>query len=102
MAGVTPALLDPTIDSGHRYFLAKVQHHYEELSEGNNDDEDDDTSNAAASQDEPCTIPYCNCPWHKKKGPAPPAPPPAPPAMGGYCGEGSTQFATWGYGIRTT
>jgi len=72
--------------------------HYEELSEGNKDDEDDDTSNAAASQDEPCTIPYCNCPCHKKKGPAPPAPPPAPPAMGGYCGEGSTQFATWGYG----
>jgi len=26
MAGVTPALLDPTIDSGHRSFLAKVQH----------------------------------------------------------------------------
>ena len=72
--------------------------HYEEVSEGNKDDEDDDTSNAAASQDEPCTIPYCNCPCHKKKGPAPPAPPPASPAMGGYCGEGSTQFATWGYG----
>ena len=34
--------------------------HYEEVSEGNKDDEDDDTSNAAASQDEPCTIPYCN------------------------------------------
>ena len=40
--------------------------HYEELSEGNKDDEDDDTSNAATSQDEPCTIPYCNCPCHKK------------------------------------
>ena len=26
MAGVTPALLDLTIDSGHRSFLAKVQH----------------------------------------------------------------------------
>jgi len=25
MAGVTPALLDPTIDSGHRSFLAVVQ-----------------------------------------------------------------------------
>ena len=42
--------------------------HYEELSEGNKDDKDDDTSNAAASQDEPCTIPYFNCPCHKKKG----------------------------------
>src|SRR6185369_13696505 len=72
--------------------------HYEEVSEGNKDDEDDDTSNAAGSQDEPCNIPYCNFPCHKKKGPAPPAPPPAPPAMGGYYGEGSTQFATWGYG----
>ena len=26
MAGVTPVLLDPTIDSGHRSFLAVVQH----------------------------------------------------------------------------
>ena len=42
--------------------------HYEEVSEGNKDDEDDDTSNAAGSQDEPCTISYCNCPYHKKKG----------------------------------
>ena len=56
--------------------------HYEKVSEGNKDDEDDDTSNAAGSQDEPCTIPYCNCPCHKEKGPAPPAPPPAPPANG--------------------
>ena len=72
--------------------------HYEEISEGNKDGEDDDNSNAAASQDEPCTIPYCNCPCHKNKGPGPPAPPPAQPAMGGYYGEGSTQFATWGYG----
>ena len=76
--------------------------HYEEVSEGNKDGEDDDNSNAAASQDEPCTIPYCNCPCHKNKGPGPPAPPPAQPAMGGYCGEGSTQFATWGTAIRTT
>ena len=43
--------------------------HYEEVSEGNKDDEVDNTSNAAGSQDEPCTIPYCNCPCHKKKGP---------------------------------
>ena len=33
---------------------------YEEVSEGNKDDEDDDTSNATGSQDEPCTISYCN------------------------------------------
>jgi hypothetical protein len=26
MAGVTPALLDPTIDSGHRSYRAVVQH----------------------------------------------------------------------------
>ena len=80
----------------HQLFQFNVNH-YEEVSEGNKDDEDDDTSNVAASQDEPYTITYCNCPCHKK-GPAPPAPLPAPPAMGGYCGEGSTQFATWGYG----
>ena len=44
--------------------------HYEEVSDGNKDDEDDYTSNVAGSQDEPCTIPYCNCLCHKKKGPA--------------------------------
>ena len=76
------------------FYLECKVNYYEEVSEGNKDDEIDDTSNAAGSQDEPCTIPYCNCLCHKKKGPAPPA----PPAMGGYCGEGSTQFATWGYG----
>ncbi|KAG2621417.1 hypothetical protein PVAP13_3NG321300 [Panicum virgatum] len=80
------------------YDLECKVNHYKEVSEGNKDDEDDDTSNAAGSQDELCTIPYCNCSCHKKKGPAPPAPPPAPPAMGGYCGEDSTQFATLGYG----
>ena len=45
--------------------------HYEKVSEGNKDEEYDDTINAASSQDEPCTIPYCNYPCHKKKGPAP-------------------------------
>ena len=45
--------------------------HYEELSEGNKDEEDDDTSNAAASQDEPCTIPYCNCPLSQEEVPCP-------------------------------
>src|SRR6185295_18126525 len=69
-----------------RYVNWRSKERQQEVSEGNKDDEDDDTSNAAASQDEPCTIPYCNCTCHKKKGPAPPAPPPAPPAMGGYCG----------------
>ena len=44
--------------------------HYDEVSEANKDDEDDDNSNAAASQDESSTIPYYNCPCHKKKGPA--------------------------------
>jgi hypothetical protein len=58
--------------------------HYEKVSEGNKDEEDDDTSNAASSQDESCTISYCNCPCHKKKGPTPPPPQPAPPAIGGY------------------
>jgi len=69
--------------------------HYEEVSKANKDDDDDDSSNATVSQDDPCTISYCNCPCHRKKGPTPPPP---PPAMGGYCGEGSTQFAVWGYG----
>ena len=45
--------------------------HYEEVSEGNKDDEVDDTSNAAGSQDEPCTIPYCNCPLSQEEVPCP-------------------------------
>ena len=43
------------------FYLECKVNHYEKVSEGNKDDEDDDTSNAAALQDEPCTIPYCNC-----------------------------------------
>ncbi|CAN6233880.1 unnamed protein product [Urochloa humidicola] len=43
-----------------------------------------------------CTDPYCNCTCHKKGPPSPPPPPPPPPpTMGGYYGEGSTQFAMW-------
>ena len=97
--------VDPPALGPHQEFIEYLQirifdleckvNHYEKVSEDNKDDEDDDTSNVAASQDGTCTIPYCNCPFHKKKGPTPPPP---PPAMGGYCGEGSTQFAMWGYG----
>ena len=91
--------IDPTpIDSVQEfieYLKIKIfdleckMNYYEEVSEGNKDDEDDDTSNAADSQDEPCTILYCNCPYIDKKKGHTPSP---PPAMGGYCREGSTQF----------
>ena len=56
-------------------------------------DYDDDGSDAGGSDEAICLDPYCNCPHHKNKGPPPPPPP--PPAMGGYYGEGSTQFAMW-------
>ncbi|KAG2657771.1 hypothetical protein PVAP13_1KG172300 [Panicum virgatum] len=55
------------------------------------DEAEDDNGNSADSQEASCTDPYCNCPCHKKNMP----PPPPPSAMGGYCGEGSTQFAMW-------
>ena len=55
------------------------------------DEAEDDNGNSADSQEAPCTDPYCNFPCHTKNMP----PPPPPPAMGGYCGEGSTQFAMW-------
>jgi len=55
------------------------------------DEAEDDNGNSADSQEAPCTDPNCTCPCHKKNMP----PPPPPPAMGGYCGEGSTQFAMW-------
>jgi len=66
-----------------------------EASSGKKDDKDDDNSNGAGSQKTLYTDPYCNCPYHKKKGPPPPSPPPPPPTIGGYCGEGATQFVMW-------
>ena len=74
---IDPAPID-SVQEFIEYFQIKIfdleckVNHYEEVSEGNKDDEDDDTSNAAGSLDEPCTNPYCNCPCHKKKSPAPP------------------------------
>ena len=58
--------------------------------------EDNINSDNTDSQEVLCTDPYCKCPYHKNKGPPPPPPPPLPPtSMGGYYGEGSTQFARW-------
>ena len=71
--------------------------HEMEVSQGNKDDEDDDNSKGGTSQEEQCTIPYCKCPCHNNKGPTAPPPQPPPPAMGGYYGEGATQFAMWGH-----
>ena len=103
------SLLDPVIDSSHRSYFAAVEHRALEVLRPRPPGEAISIHHdwydryvmkyyCLSLMYEPCTIPYCNCPCHKKKSPAPPAPPPAPPAMGGYCGEGSTQFATWGYG----
>ena len=68
-----------------------------EVSSGYKDDEDDGNNNGAGSQVALCNDPYCTCPNHKNKGTtmSPPPPPPPPPAMGGYYGEGATQFAMW-------
>jgi hypothetical protein len=65
-----------------------------EVSSGNNDEEDDENK-GGSSPKEPCTNPYCNCPCHKNNGPLVPPTLPAPSAMGGYLGDGSTQFAKW-------
>jgi hypothetical protein len=53
-------------------------------------DEEEYNNDGASSEEALCTDPYCNCPYHKKKGP-----PLSSPIMLGYCGEGSTQFAMW-------
>jgi hypothetical protein len=66
-----------------------------EVSNGYKDEEPDDASSGAVSQDGPCHDPYCSCPNHKNNGPPPPPPPPPPSNMGGYYGEGATQFAMW-------
>ena len=68
--------VDPTPIDSVQEFIKYLQikifdleckvNHYEEVSEGNKDNEDDDTSKVAASQDEPCTIPYCNCQWRNQ------------------------------------
>jgi len=69
------------------------------VSHNNKNDEEDDNSNGGSSQEELYNILYCNCPCHTNKGPLvpPPPPPPPPPTLGGYFGEGTIQFAMWGY-----
>jgi hypothetical protein len=62
-----------------------------EVSNGYKDNEQDDNNNGVDSQESLYNDPYCTCPNYKNKGP----PPPPPPTMGGYYGEGSTQFAMW-------
>ncbi|KAG2562663.1 hypothetical protein PVAP13_8KG242501 [Panicum virgatum] len=84
------------------FYLECKVNHCEEVSEGNKDDGDDDTSNVAASQDEPFTIPYCNCPCHKKKGSAPPAAPHAPPAMVDTAEKAQCSLLRGGTATRTT
>jgi hypothetical protein len=67
-----------------------------EVGSGYKDDKDDDNNDGAGSQDALCNDPYCTFPNHKNKVPTPPPPPPPPPpTMGGYFGEGATQFAMW-------
>ncbi|XP_039835036.1 uncharacterized protein LOC120695892 [Panicum virgatum] len=68
-----------------------------EVSAGNV--EDDINTDDTNSQEVLCTDSYCKCPYHKNKGPTPPPPPPPPPppSMGGYYGEGATQFSMWGH-----
>ena len=65
------------------------------VSSGYKDDEDYDDNNGASSQEALCNDPYCTCPNHRNKGPLLPPPPPPPPTMGGYFGEGATQFDMW-------
>ena len=59
------------------------------VSNGYKDDKEDDNNNSARSQEPLYPDPYCDYPFHKKKW----LPPPPLPIMGGYCGEGVTQFA---------
>ena len=63
------------------------------VSSGYKDDEDDDDNNGASSQEALCNDPYCTFSNHRNKGASPRPPPPPPPTIGGYFGEGATQFA---------
>jgi hypothetical protein len=89
--------VDPAPIHPHQDYIYYLQNRIFDLemavSDGNKDEEEDEDSNGAGSQEAPCSDPYCNYPCHKKNGPL--SPPPPPPTMGGYYGEGSTQFATW-------
>jgi hypothetical protein len=58
-------------------------------------DEEEDEDNGNDVKEPLCYNPYSQCPYHKKKGPPSPPPLPPPPAMGGNCGEGTTQFNMW-------
>ena len=66
-----------------------------EVSSGYKDDGQDNNNNCADSQEALCNDPYCTCPNHNNKGPSMSPPPPPTTTMGGYCGEGATQFAMW-------
>jgi hypothetical protein len=90
--------VDPPPRHPHQEYIYYLQNRIfdleREVSSGNKDDEEDDNSNGTNSQEVSCTDPYCNCPCHRNKGS--PSPPPPLPAMGGYYGEGVTQFPIWG------
>ena len=85
--------VDPPPIHPHQDYIYYLQNHIFdlEMNISDNGTEDDDNSNVAVSQETICSDPYCNCPCHKKEG----DPPPPPPTMGGYYGEGATQYARW-------
>jgi hypothetical protein len=91
--------IDPRPIYPHRRYIYYLQDRIfdleMEVSSGYKDDKDEDNNNGADSQEALCNDQYCTCPNHKNNGPPPPPLPPPPTTMGGYCGEGATQFAMW-------
>ena len=85
--------VDPAPIHPHQEYIEYLQNRIFdlEMNIGDNGTEDDDNNNVAVSQETICSDPYCNCPCHKKEGDLPPP----PPTMGGYYGEGATQYARW-------
>jgi hypothetical protein len=93
--------VDPTPIYPHAQYIYYLQDFIFELerkvSIDYKDDEADNSNSGGILQEGLCHDPYYTCPNHKNNGPPPPPPPPLPPIMGGYCGEGVTQFAMWSH-----
>ena len=92
--------VDPRPIFPHAEYISYLQNRIFDLERevsNRNDEEERDNNNGGASQVQVCPDPYCCCPCHNKNV-GPPTSPPHPQqttTMGGYYGEGSTQFGMW-------
>jgi hypothetical protein len=99
--------VDPRPIFPHAEYISYLQNRIFDLERevsNRNDEEERDNNNGGVSQVQVCPDPYCCCPCHNKNV-GPPTSPPLPQQttkMGGYYGEGSTQFGMWEHYLSGT